>query len=45
MHISQRLPRAKESYLAWMSLTLVFMPGLDQLYAIDPAIPASHSDP
>ena len=28
-----------------MILTLVFIPGWDQLYAIEPAIPLSHKDP
>jgi hypothetical protein len=45
MDILQKVPRPEGWYLAWMSLTLVFMPGLDQLYAMDPAIPESHSAP
>lgn len=34
-----------ETHLAWIILTLVFILGCDQLYAIEPAIPLSQRVP
>lgn len=39
------IAKVTKTHLAWIILTLVFMLGWDQLYAIEPATPLSQREP